>query len=137
MNLNGVFRMNIIYWAILLDDKSKEKLLKEYPAVHPNVKAEHVTLLYGGEAKNSFPANNGSIAVIEVTAYGLDEMAQGVMVKWADKTSQLDNKSFLHITISFADGSSAVATNNIKNWVKVSGLKLSGKVAVYTSEGWK
>ena len=89
-------------------------MLEVYPAVHENVRAEHVTLLFGGEAKEGLPPNMGAKAILDVTAYGMDENAQGVMVKWADKERQIDGKNFLHITISFANGSSAVATNDIE-----------------------
>ena len=128
--------MKIIYHAILLDDKSRTELLRKFKPIHPNVKAEHVTLLFGKEAKKGLPPNLGESVALRVIAYGEDESAQGVRVKWGDRTKQIGSVKALHVTISFADGASPVKTNDIEKWIDIGGLVLHGKVAAFTSAGW-
>ena len=126
--------MKVIYHAILLDKPSRDNLLRAFPAVHPNVKAEHVTLKFGVK---DLPANLGKRQTMIVNSYAEDEKAQGVGVYMEDYGTHKEDGNRYHITISFADGAKPVHTNHIQEWDEnVQQLVLDGVVAAFTNKGW-
>lgn len=129
--------MKTIYWAALLTDKSKEKLLNRIQPVHSEVYAEHSTLLYKPSNSDNAKFENmlGKIIVFDVIGYVLDDKGQAAIVSGIERA---DNKT-PHITISCIDGVKPFYSNSlIQNAQKqnIDIFSLDAIISKYTTSGW-
>lgn len=131
--------MDTIYWAVKLDDASRVMLLTKFPAVHPNVFAEHMTIVFNpSESANETLMEECGVSVnLEVIGYGADNKGQAVVVK-SDTISRIGG-GIAHITISCINGTRPVYSNILlqKHWDSVSqSVNLNGVIARFTKNGW-
>lgn len=126
----------ILYWAILLDDVSKEKLLSFISPIHPNIYAEHITLCFKPiETQNKkWGFLLGKRVKIESQDYYEDEYGQAITITGITRD---DNKPS-HITISCANGVGPVYSNQLISGDKKDTIrfKMEGRVAKRTKIGW-
>jgi len=127
-----------IYWAVKLDDKSRVDLLIEFPAIHPNVYAEHMTVLFGPSASEDEALMQmcGTKVKLKVVGYREDEKGQAVVVKY--NISRTDGGTN-HITVSCADGVRPVYSNQLlqNSFTPLPfGIILDGTIARFTDSGW-
>jgi len=125
-----------IYWAVHLWDESKERLLKKYKPYHPNVYAEHMTIVFNPtpEQDEILMKQIGNSCTLMVTGFGLDDKGDAVVVTGQRR---LDG-GIPHITISCADGTKPVYSNKLLDggWNFIEPFAIYGSIARYTKRGW-
>lgn len=126
-----------IYWAVKLDDTSRTLLLSKFPPKHPNVYAEHMTIVFrpSDEIDRELMNKCGAIVSLRVIGHAYDDAGQAVEVE-SDAVSRLGGKP--HITISCANGTKPVYSNSLlaDGSNDVPTLSLTGTVARFTKRGW-
>jgi len=126
-----------IYWAILLDEKSKAQLLSKFPPIHTKIFTEHCTIAFrpDRDVDEFLMEMIGRTVDLRVVGYAEDQSGQAVVVE--SDIKRMDD-SVAHITISCADGIKPVYSNKLIR--KYSAVKehivLSGCLARYTINGW-
>lgn len=132
---------DIIYWGILLTDKSKVELLTTFPPKHAKVYGEHITLVFGPTAEENTLMNKwlGKAVKFKVITTMSDDKGQAVGV--ITNPRRLDDKQ-AHITISCTPDTKPVYSNVLMEKAKnefccISPFELDGVVAKYTKQGWK
>ena len=127
-----------IYWAVKLDEASTAKLLTTFPAEHPNVYAEHMTIVFrpSDAVDQSLMNELGSSVTLNVIGHASDSKGQAVVVS-SQNVSRIGG-GVAHITISCANGTKPVYSNTLlsKHWNQVSPVSLSGVIARFTKSGW-
>jgi hypothetical protein len=98
-------------YTVALDEASKEALLKAFPPVHKNKRGDHVTVAFkpAEEQMEILDEMLGTPLTITVIGYHVDDLGQAVVI---GQNVRLDYR-ISHITISFADGSSANYSNEL------------------------
>lgn len=98
------------YIAYVLDERSKKKLLEAHPPMYGNIKAHHITLKFGvsKEALHSVRQEFGYINYVSIIGYACDENTDCVAVVTDTGRGQRFDGTTLHVTISIADGASAI-----------------------------
>lgn len=112
------------YLAFVLDRESKERVLKHFPAVHPKIKAHHVTLMYDIEEEhmdNFLRIDCRGMMDIRVIAHAFDDRVQAVAVTVNDTMVRPDQKLY-HITVSTAMGVPASESNLLLAKPNIPGL---------------
>jgi len=126
-----------IYWAVRLDNTSHALLLSRFPAIHPNVYAEHMTIVFNPsqEVDDELMKKLGSQTALAVIGHVADNKGQAVVVTGAEKRI---GGGVEHITISCANGTRPVYSNQLvsSHWDSVSSLILNGVIARFTKSGW-
>lgn len=104
---------NPAYIGLFLTPSSREALLSYFPAIHPNVHADHLTLVFMPDEQDmkDFLPVLGSIFTIHVIGRHADEKGQAVEVA-RGSIPQCKNE-FPHITISCANGVKPVYSNEL------------------------
>jgi len=100
------------YVGIFLTPASKRALLKEFPAIHPNVSADHVTLAYNPGRKLLARLVPGTLVKFRVRGYVEDDKGQAITVELPAPYDDLAERD-PHVTISTADGVKGVYSNSI------------------------
>lgn len=94
------------FLGIFLTSESKGKILGRFPAIHDNIYAEHVTVLFKPTVENLITMKNsgllGKTFDIIVTGYSENEMGQAVKVEVPDAI--FAEGRIPHITISTSNG---------------------------------
>lgn len=125
-----------VYWAVLLDEKSRNMLKAAIPPKHDNVYAEHVTILFAPTDKQDVKmfARWGERVELFVTGVAEDEKGQAVIVHGIERVGG----GIPHVTISCADGTKPVYSNNLlqKGYTPVWPFPISGEIAYFTKKGW-
>ena len=120
---------NIAYSAVVLDEKSRSKLLAQLANNIPKdweIIAHHMTINLG-EIKPEYEKYLGMTVPLYVKTVGYSDMAMAVGV---ESTVPTVNK-IPHITIAVnrKEGGKPFMSNKITNWKKIGfGLELEGKV---------
>lgn len=128
---------SVVYWAVLLDAKSKENLLIAFPAKHFRVFAEHLTLVFRPTTKQNedLLRSLGDIVDISVLGEVSDLCGQAVLTSGVRRC----DSGTAHITISCADGVSPSYSNKILDtpYIYARALNLRGTIAAFTrNKGW-
>lgn len=99
------------YWAFVLDEASRNKLLAAFPPKFPDVIAHHVTVGFGKTCPAGFTA--GETQSIDVIWHAEDASLECVVVR-AGSLHRPDGKPF-HITMSLdrAAGRKPVQSNDV------------------------
>lgn len=106
---------NVLYSAVVLDDKSRSKLLKVVQPMIPDgweIIAHHMTIKLG--AIN--PENRGDLndeVTLNVVDYAIDDMAFAVGVSGYPSNNK---KPHITIAINRLEGAKPVMSNNLTNW---------------------
>ena len=127
-----------IYWAILLTKTSKDLLLEKCKPSHPNIYAEHITVVFNPtpEQDKTLIKQIGMSVIIAVTGVGADDKGQAVVVA-GDRARRLGG-GIPHITISCSDGTKPFYSNKLLDggWDFIEPFMLYGNIARYTKNGW-
>lgn len=131
--------MDTIYWAVKLDDAGKAALLARFAPAHPNVYAEHMTIVFkpSDSVDEALMKECGTEVELNVIGHSEDQNGQAVVVK-SDSVSRIGG-GVAHITISCVNGTRPVYSNTLlkKHWDQVSpAFAVSGVIARYTKQGW-
>ena len=125
----------VIYTGLFLTEESKEALLEAYPAFHPRLHADHVTVVFRpDEAMRALLAPQlDKEFPITVTGVAADEKGQVVGVKIPSFLQHGDQRP--HITISCAVNTAPVYSNQLLDkLVEVEPLKLVGVLRHFMSK---
>jgi len=125
----------VIYTGLFLTEESKEALLEAYPAFHPRLHADHVTVVFRpDEAMRALLAPQlDKEFPITVTGAAADEKGQVVGVKIPSFLQHGDQRP--HITISCAVNTAPVYSNQLLDkLVEVEPLKLVGVLRHFMSK---
>lgn len=116
--------VKLLYSGIFLSDQSKKELLKNFPAIHKNVYADHVTLQYEPTEYNIRGTPIGDIVPIKIIGYYTDDLIQVVQCMY--------NNELYHITISCAHTINPSISNSIdeESWTQIKEIQLFGTVGV-------
>jgi hypothetical protein len=132
---------DVIYWAIKITEKSREKLLVSIPPRHENIYADHITMVFNPtpDQNKKFEQWLGKEASALVVSVFSDDKGQAVGV--ITEPQRPDGK-MTHITISCADGTKAVYSNELIEKQKdryntIHPFSVEGIIAKYTKNGWK
>jgi len=124
------------YWAVLLDTESVAKLFSTFPPEHPNIYAEHMTIIYdpSDEDEQNLAPLCGTKVNLEVIGYSTDTKGQAVVVSGMDRIGG----GIPHITISCSQRVKPFYSNKLlsNGYEDAPPVSLSGIVARYTSQGW-
>jgi predicted kinase len=116
---------DILYSAVVLDDKSRNQLLAAYGKNIPDgwkVFAHHMTIAFGKGVKNK--EDLGKTVTLKVTKVGISDMAYAVQVE-----GYPSNNPIPHVTIAVnPNGGKPVMSNDITNWISTRGIEISGVV---------
>jgi len=116
---------DILYSAVVLDEKSRSKLLAAYGKNIPSgwdVIAHHMTIAFGKPVKNE--EDLGKTVCLRVTKVGASDMAYAVQVE-----GYPSNNAIPHITLAInPDGGKAMMSNDITNWMSTKGIEVCGVV---------
>ncbi len=109
---NKVDLLREAYSAFLLDDKSRNELMKVFPPKYPDVIAHHVTLQFGIPADSKIPDMPNDIQVVGYADNG--ESLEALVVSVNGSVKRPDGKVF-HITWSLdkSKGIKPVHSNNL------------------------
>jgi len=123
----------VLYSAIFLTEKSKQKLLGWYAPMFPNVKAHHITLAF--KSGDVGPFTIGQKVTLRITGQGADSKCQAVVINVLGYPTALwyRGESCPHITISHTDEVTPVYSNELLNhsFTHVPSLELEGVVGVF------
>jgi len=101
-----------IYAGIFLDKMDKQRLLKAFPPVHPQIFADHVTLKFRDDPTGSVDVSEfpiGKTVALKVVGIATDDKAQAVLVQFSGvKTDRVP-----HITISTVTGTNPQYSNEL------------------------
>ena len=101
-----------VYVGVFLDDSSRTRLLRDFPPKHPNVYADHVTLVFRPKEGELEEFDMGEEVEIEVVGYAEDESGSAVTVKLPPKLKRLSQRN-PHVTISTANGVKPFYSNKL------------------------
>jgi len=129
-----------IYWAVLLNDISKSKLIekaKEYNILnHPNIYCEHITLAFNPPklVDDTLMDLLGVKKSAVIVGYKSDIKCSAVVVSDVQRIGG----GVPHITVCCADKIKPAYSNELLDggWNYMEPLTLDGVIARYTKKGW-
>jgi hypothetical protein len=125
-----------VYWAVLLWEESKKRLLEKHKPCHPNVYAEHMTIVFNPtpEQDEMLMKQIGKPRTLYATGFGLDDKGDAVVVTGERRLGG----GIPHITISCADKTKPFYSNKLLDggWNFMEPVELYGTIARYTKRGW-
>lgn len=110
--IRTLLEVNSHYIGIALEKDSRKLLLQHVPALHPEVHANHVTIIYAPRDEEIEAAGIGQRVPIRVLAVAADEQGQAVRVQLPRHLEQMSNR-IPHITISTAEGVAPMYSNTL------------------------
>jgi len=122
-----------IYVGVFIDKMDRQRLIKAFPPVHPQVWADHMTIKFRDNPADSVDASEfplGKTITMKVVGTAVDTKAQAVVVQ--PQGIKVEEGRTPHITISTAAGVNPRYTNTLleHSYVPVrSGMVIRGKVA--------
>lgn len=118
------------YSAVILDEPSRSRLLKEFNDVIPEdwkVTADHMTIAFrqGLDAVNRVD-DKDQMVTIYATHLGISDKAIAVRVEGYPTTNKI-----AHVTLAFnvKEGGKPIMSNDIEDWRKIKKFILRGIVA--------
>ena len=104
------------YVGVFLTPEAKKELLKDFPPKHPEVQADHITLMFKPtldqmkQLRDRF--SMGQTVPIQITGYAEDDKAQALTVELPGDIRE-QSKEQPHITVSVAEGVSPSYSNEL------------------------
>lgn len=96
------------YIAFVLAAASREEVLHRFPSRFEEVRAEHVTYLYGVTANTAVPA----AGTLRVLAYVCDQSLEALIIMVNGETIRPDGSVF-HLTLSKSAGRRSLESNQL------------------------
>jgi hypothetical protein len=123
---------NVVLWGVLLDNMSKDRLLKSFEREIPkgwSIYAHHMTIYYGklkdGTFKTFYDMNKGKKVTLQAVSWGISDLAMAVKLQ----TSVPSFSGVPHITIAVSPSGSPKDSKLIQDWKPLSSpLELTGVV---------
>lgn len=106
--MEGINSLSSGYIAFVLQAESREEVLHRFPSRFEEIRAEHVTYLYGVNANTAMPA----AGVLTVLAYVSDQSLEALIVSFNGETIRPDGSIF-HLTLSKAAGRRSLESNRL------------------------
>lgn len=104
------------YVGVFLTPEAKKEILRDFPAAHPNVQADHVTLLFKPTEEQMEDLRSrfkmGQSVPLKVTGVAQDDKAQALSVE-LPAALEGTSKGRPHVTVSVADGVSPMYSNEL------------------------
>lgn len=126
-----------IYWAVLLWEDSKKKLLTECKPMHSNIFAEHMTMVFGPTKEQEEMLQNkiGETATLIITGRKYDDKGDAVVISGIHHRL---GGGVPHITVSCANKTKPVYSNKLleNGWDSIDVITLYGTIARRTNKGW-
>ena len=126
---------NTIYWAVLLWEDSKKRLLENCKPNHPNIYAEHMTIAFNPtqEQDKMLMKQLGQVRTLIVTGFKADDRGDAVVVIGEQRLCG----GIPHITISTAKNIKPFYSNKLLDggWDYIDPFELYGVIARYTNKG--
>lgn len=128
----NIMSKHIAYSGVFLTPESKAALLESFPAKHPKVLAEHMTIQRKPSDKELADLPMGKEVKMRVIGYADDSSGQAVVVEPEIRSE----KPIPHITISVAEGIHPEYSNDLlaKGFQAVDGPVLTGIVDLFPRE---
>lgn len=128
--------MKTIYWAVVLNDESRVKLLSIFYPRHPNIYAEHMTVAFkpSDNVEEALLPDIGKEFHILATSHYYDSKGQAVSV-----VGPRIDPGPAHITISCNNGVKPVYSNELITKEKgnpVVPVDLTGRLGRWTGSSW-
>lgn len=98
------------YLAAFLTKMSKQRLLRDFPAVHDDIRADHMTIQFAPSEAEAACLQIGKKVKLKVVGYAEDDKGQAVVVVPKGVRSE---RPIPHITISTIPGVGAIYSNNL------------------------
>lgn len=106
------------YLAFVLDDETKARLIKTFPKIHENQVCHHITLEYDNVTQELVDRFNKK----KMRCFAIQRLnniyTECLVVSIDGLVVRPDNK-FYHITMSLAEGHSAVESNNLIGYSRI------------------
>jgi predicted kinase len=106
----------ILYSAVVLDEKSKDKLLTALGHHIPEgwkTFANHMTIVFGKGLPDNLKDDLGSTISLRATRLGRSDMAMAVEVRGYESTNEIPH---ITIAVNVGEGGKPKDSNLIKNW---------------------
>ncbi len=123
---------NISYSAVVLDDESRNKLIKIFKPMIPEkyeIIAHHMTIKLGALDEDSQAKRDmieGKTIILKVLDYAIDEKVMAVGVSGYES---MNAKPHITLAVNKREGGKPVMSNYLKDWKEVIvPLDLTGKV---------
>lgn len=125
-----------IYWAVLLWEPYRSKLLRKCKPQHENIYAEHMTIVFNPteEEDNMMMQRIGQPVTLQVTGFGVDDKGDAVVVTGERRLGG----GIPHVTISCSKGTKPFYSNTLLDggWNFIEPFEIHGSIARYTKSGW-
>ena len=110
----------ITYVGVFLTPQSRRQILRDFPPVHRDVRADHLTILWGARPDDLSKFDLGSIVRFRVVGYAEDQKAQAVVAILPPGIARYANRK-LHVTVSNAPGVPSAYSNDLimRGWDRV------------------
>ena len=112
----------VLFAAVFVTQKSRRRLLEVYPATHPTINADHVTLCFAPSDDYTEKLQLGQTVQLAVLGMGDDGHVQAVAVELQDGVKSENH--IAHITISLGPGAHAKDSNTMLQAMRDSGKSL-------------
>lgn len=118
------------YLAFVLDEKSRNKLLKAFPPQFEKVICHHVTIQFNGVDEDTFNKFKGMTRAMVVGAIS-DDSLEALVVQFGGTTDREDGSTY-HITLSLDSTKRKPVDSNtlLKStaWTKCPNVAITGEV---------
>ena len=117
----------ISYSAVVLDNKSREKLIQKYKSLVPegwDIVCHHMTINLG-ELNDSMKDDIGEEVKLIVHSFGIDNLVLAFGVIGYPTKNKIPHITF---AVNRKDGGKPVMSNKITNWKKISNIVVTGVV---------
>jgi hypothetical protein len=106
---------------------AQARLLRDFPAVHGDLRADHLTMVHSPTDEQVEAANIGRTVKLKVVGYAEDERGQAVLV--VPKGAKTDRRH-PHVTISKDPSTKSVYSNELlaRGWEPVVGPTLDAVI---------
>lgn len=120
--------MNFIsYSAVVLDDKSRAKLLKVFGELVPEgweTIAHHMTITMGGLPEH-LKKFNGTTVRLTVDSVGYDDKVIALGVTGFESKNK---QPHITLAVNRSNGGKPVMSNNLTNWTKIPRINITGRI---------
>lgn len=129
--MKNIKNFKVLYSAVVLDEKSKSKLLSKISVPDGwETIAHHMTIVFGkGLESVNMEDLKGENLTLTVTHLGVSDKAIAVKVSGCYSTNKI---SHITVAVDSKNGGKPVMSNDITNWSEIQSFTLNGIVTEIT-----